>query len=261
MATAAVAMVRDEVDVIEGTLRHMADEVDFLLVADNLSVDGTRELLDELADELPLVVVDDTDPAYEQSRKMSALAERAADAGATWIVPFDADELWVSHEDRIRVALDRVVSGNVARVPLFNHLATAIDLAGDDPFRTMVWRQAVAAPLPKVAFRWEPGAVIEQGNHGVHLPRGWGEVWPLLEVRHFPYRSPEQMVRKARNGAAAYAATDLPASFGAHWRAYGEIVERLGEAGLHDVFREHFWYLSPTDSGLVRDPAPYMRWA
>jgi hypothetical protein len=115
-----------------------------------------------------------------------------------------------------------------------------------------------------VAFRWHPDAVIHQGNHDVTLPeyefaRSGGE-FVAMQVRHFPYRSPEQMVRKARNGAAAYAATDLPAEQGAHWRSYGDLIDRYGEEALHDVYRQHFWFLSPVDAGLVCDPAPYLRW-
>jgi glycosyltransferase involved in cell wall biosynthesis len=254
VSTFGVAMVKDEADVIEGTLRHMAGEVDFLIVADNGSTDGTRDILHSL--DLPLLVLDDPEPGYEQSRKMSALAARAGQQGAQWIVPFDADELWVA-ADRLKTILDPL-DANVATARLFNHFATAVDPEGTDPFRTIIWRQQQPAQLSKVAFRWEPGAVIHQGNHGVTLHQS--RVADVLEVRHFPYRSAEQFVRKARNGAAAYRATDLPVTEGAHWRAYGDLLDRYGEEALHDVFRTHFWFLSPTDSGLVRDPAAYLRW-
>lgn len=254
-------MVKNERDVIEGTLRHMADEVDRLLVADNLSTDGTREILDALTDELPLTVVDDPDPAYRQSEKMSALAERAAEEGATWIVSWDADELWYSRFGRIRDVL-APLDADVATAALFNHLCTSVDPPGPDPFVTIQWRQRQPGALPKVAFRWRRGAVIHQGNHGVTLP-GASVAAPagLLELRHFPARSTEQFVRKGKAGAAAYAAApDLPEDMGAHWRTYGAIAERRGDEALADVFREHFWYLSPTDSGLIHDPAPYLRW-
>lgn len=253
-------MVRDEADVIEGTLRHMADEVDELIVADNGSTDGTRDILDALAKELPLTVVDDPEPAYYQSQKMSELAATAAAMGAVWVVPFDADELWVASLGRIRevlAAFDPFVT--VARAVLFNHFRTAVDTADPDPFRAMVWRERQPGALPKVAFRWRTGAVVHQGNHGVTLPEG-GHIRNALTVRHFPYRSAAQMVTKARNGAAAYAATDLPWSEGEHWRSYGQILERHGPAGLEAVFQEHFWYLSPSDSGMIRSPAPYLRW-
>lgn len=257
MTIAGISMVKDEADVIDGTIRHMAGEVDHLIVADNNSTDGTRDILADLARELPLTVLNDPEVAYFQSYKMSRLAERAAEMGATWIVPFDADELWIAEHRIADVLADTDVQ--IAEATLYNHIATALDEPGADPFRTMVWRQRQPGALPKVAFRWEPGAVIHQGNHGVDLP-GNPVRAQLLEVRHFPIRSPQQMVSKARNGAAAYAATNLPGHQGSHWRQYGALLDRLGEQAMHDVFREHWWHLSPTDSGLVRDPAPYRRW-
>jgi len=258
MPVFAVGMVRDEADVISGTLLHLADEVDEIIVADNGSTDGTRELLDMLADTIPLTVVDDTDPAYFQSRKMSRLAAQAGERGATWVVPFDADELWLG-EHRIADVLDRC-TGNVATAALFNHFPTAVDPVTPDPFRSIVWRQPDPAPLPKVAFKWEPGAVVHQGNHGVTLPHGETPC-EALQIRHFPYRSAEQFVRKARNGAAAYRATDLPVTEGAHWREHGDLLDRIGEDRfVEEVFRRWFWFLTPVESGLIQDPAAYCRW-
>lgn len=260
MTCFGVSMVRDEADVIAGTLTHLADEVDFLLVADNGSTDGTREILAELEDSLPLKVVDDPEVGYYQSPKMSALAETAAGMGATWIVPFDADELWVWRGGRIRDELAGCRMG-IVNARLYNHFPSSVDPVDPDPFRSIIWRQADPAPLPKVAFRWEPGAVIHQGNHAVTLPTRSKVYEGGLEIRHFPYRSAEQFVRKARNGAAAYKATDLPENVGAHWRSYGDILERHGEDVLIDaVFRRWFWAVSPVDMGWIPDPAPAYRW-
>jgi hypothetical protein len=271
VTVALVGMVRDELDVIEGWIRHHADEVDYLLIADNGSTDGTRDVLTRLAREFRgrLIVQDDPEPAYFQSRKMSALAARAADRfGATWILPADADEIWYARTDRIRVALADL-PWNVVKVPIYNHICTALDEPGDDPFRTMVWRQAQAQkPLGKVAFRYQPGAVVWQGNHGVDLPDP-GPLGmltdPLLEIRHLPVRGPKHMVRKARNGKAAYDAAraadpDMPADWGLHWTQWGQILEAHGEEMLMDGFRQHWWHRLPYLAGLVRDPAPYRRW-
>ena len=71
-------MVRDEADIIVSVVEHMLSQVDFVIVADNNSVDGTRELLDELA----VTVVDDPDPAYLQSKKMTARLQAASSSGA-----------------------------------------------------------------------------------------------------------------------------------------------------------------------------------
>ena len=174
-------------------------------------------------------------------------------------MPFDADELWLFRGDRLARELDAADGADIVTAELLQHFPSAVDPPGVDPFETILWRQLAAAPLPKVAFRWRPGAVIHQGNHGVSLP-GPVQLAGGLEVRHFPYRSPEQFVRKARNGAAAYRATDLPVDVGAHWRAYGDLLDAHGEEILHDVFRQYFWHLSPADAGMVLDPAPYRRW-
>src|ERR1035438_2201973 len=105
MTTFGIAMVKDECDVIEGTIRHLADEgMAGIVIADNGSTDGTREILDELAHDeslpCPLHVFDDPEIGYYQSRKVSALAEVAGGFGADWIVPFDADERWIAHIGR-----------------------------------------------------------------------------------------------------------------------------------------------------------------
>lgn len=261
MTTFGVTMVRNEIDIIEGTLRHITDEVDWVIVADNGSDDGTRELLDTLATNLPITVVDDPEVAYYQSRKMTGLAQLAYEQGAEWVVFFDADELWTAN-DRIATELATLdASIRVVQAPLWNHFPTAIDPAGTDPFVTIRWRQRQPGALPKVAVRWEPGAVIHQGNHGATLP---GPATPachnVLKVRHFPYRTADQFMTKAINGARAYAATDLPENLGEHWRAYGRIYDQLGPDGLREVFRQNFWHLSPTDADMIEDPAPYRRW-
>lgn len=259
-----ISMVKDEADIVEGTIRHMAGEVDRLVVADNGSIDGTREILDRLARELPLEVLNDPEPAYYQSRKMTELANAVHVAGADWVVPFDADELWWHPAGRVADVLANVSmlhpTVNVAFAELRNHFRTGIDVDDPDPFRSMVWRQAQAAPLGKVAIKWEIGAVIHQGNHGADIPSGRVDM-TALNIGHFPYRSAEQFVRKAVNGAAAYKAADLPESWGAHWRSYGQIAEQHGEAALRQVFFDHFVHMSPIDSGLVREPAPYRRWS
>lgn len=266
MSVWAVCMMKDEQDVAYDVLANMADEgVAGIIVADNQSSDDTRGELERAQRDLPcrVEILDDHEAGYYQSRKMTHLAASAARLGAEWIVPFDADELWFSHEERLSVVLDNLDPDvGVVNALLFNHFATALDLTDGAVFDRLVYRQRDAMALPKVCFRWRNDAAIGQGNHSVSFKGGGVLVGDAgLEVRHFPYRSPEHFIRKARNGAAAYAATDLPEHQGAHWRQYGELLERYGEDALLDVWEQWYWFLSPTDSDLVLDPAPFLRWS
>lgn len=253
--TAAISMVKDEVDIIESTVRQMASQVDFLIIADNGSTDGSRELLETLASELPLEVRGDSEIGYYQSAKMSALASETAERGAEFVIPFDADEWWMSPFGRIGDILAEH-PGAVAAAPIYDHVATAGDPDEADPIKRIGWRRREACPLHKVACRPVLQAMILQGNHGVSYP----DQAPLedqLVIRHFPHRSVDQLVRKVRNGAAAYAATDLPEDQGKHWREWGKLLDQGGEEAIGEIFREWYWSADPgADPSLIFDPCP-----
>lgn len=265
MTVVAVSMVRDEADVIGSTVRHMLDQVDAVIVADNMSTDDTRLVLDSIAETTSrLFVVDDLEPAYRQSDKTTALAHHARyHFGADWIVPFDADEWWYSSFfPRIDDALDDTDPAyDIVPAELYDHVATALDNGEVDPIRRIGWRRRTPLSLPKVAARWKPGLVIEAGNHKAHYTdeawKPWGPT--ALVVRHFPYRSVEQLVRKVRNGSAALRAAGdtVPERYVVHWRQWGEWLDHPdGEARLAEVFDTWYHSSDPAVDDLIYDPAP-----
>lgn len=252
MTTIGVSMVRDEEDIVRAVVENMLRQTDGVVIADNLSTDRTREILDEMAlvDDR-VVVVADNDPAYTQSAKMTDLAHRArAMFGAEWIVPFDADEVWYSRFGKISEVLANVPPNHhVVPATLFDHVATGIDDPDvADPTERIQWRRDAPGVLPKIAARYRPDLVIEQGNHGAH----YAEFVPasferLLTIRHFPYRSVEQLVRKVRNGADAYRAAGdrLSPDHGAHWRQWGDLLDSQGPGAIEALFREWYWRAAP----------------
>lgn len=266
---AAVSMMRDENDVASHVVKHFVDEgVDVIIVADNNSVDGTRESLNDLVDYagacgVVLEVSDDPEVGYYQSKKMTALARRAHEEyGAEWIIPFDADELWC-HSDMPLADFLRKADGDVVGGLMYNHYATGIDDDIPNPFEAMQWRRPEAGALPKVAVRWNDKLTIHQGNHSADVTGGgpWLAPAEFCEIRHFPYRSAAQFIQKGKNGAEAYErATELRKDMGAHWRQYGEILRRHGEAALLEVFYEWYHFEAPVEAGMIHDPAPFRRW-
>ena len=209
---AAVTMVKDEADIIEVTLRNMLTIAANIIVADNLSTDGTPEILRGLEREFPsrLHVEIDSEPAYYQARKMSDMIRKAAEwYSPDWIIPFDADEMWIVDKDEL--------SG----------IPHAVDAVEATVQQYMLGERVDCQSLPKVIVRGNGLVRVTQGNHAARRDDGPVRVGlSSAIVKHSPYRSEEQFIRKIRNGSAAYAAgKDIPEQYGRHWKFYGTMTD------------------------------------
>lgn len=242
---AAVTMVRDEADIIGPVVAHLlAEGVDHVIAADNLSVDETPDILRSFGP--AVTVVDDHEPGYYQADKMTDLAQRAGRIGAEWVVPFDADEWWYSTTGLLAHTLRAADDADVLIAATYHHIPHPDDPVDTDPVRRMVHRMADAKPMSKVAFRFRPDATLHMGNHDVDWP-GARRKTGVIEIREFQYRTFEQMARKVRNGKAAYDASDLHPTYGTHWRRMGAMTDEQ----LRVEWDNHYGA-----EGLVRDRAP-----
>lgn len=260
MSTAAVLLIRDEADIIEHVLRHTLATVDQAFVADGGSTDGTIEIVQELAAELPIVLSHDTELGWYQSRKCSRLAAQALELGHDWVLPIDADEIWLANDGRRIADFLAGVAPDVktVRAVLYNHFPSALDLeSATNPLERIGWRSREHQPLQfgKVACRLLPGLVILDGNHGAWSPQVGGEIGGL-EVRHFSWRSPERYAAKMAHGYRALTATDLPHDIGRHWRDHGDPDADPGyDERVQAHFRQWFFMDDPeADDSLVYDP-------
>lgn len=267
---AAIMVVKDEEDIVGVTVEHLLLEVDHVYVLDNLSTDGTPGILNELARryEGRLTLDVDREVGYYQARKMTALADRARLDGHAWVVPCDADEVWYSAFGRLgQIVVDHHHDGyDIITAEMFDHIATDDDVADEDPTVRIACRRQDRGAMPKVCARLVEGLEIQMGNHAVVFPSPDPVVRTEgLTIRHFPYRSLDQFERKVVNGGRAYAASDLPEEFGAHWRGYYRAWQAGGREATDEIFRAWFHQhdtregFSDTGLRLIYDPAPVSR--
>lgn len=200
---------------IEVSIRHQLSQgVDEILIADNRSDDGTLELLRALSTSLPIHIATDQLVAYHQAEKMTQLARAVDRLGASFVIPFDADEFWFAESGTV-VDFLRANRADVVRARIHNIFPLADLLDGID--QTTQFRIDLSAhKLGKVAFRSSAGTVLHMGNHGVHRS---GRRSDGLVVAHLPWRSYEQLRRKTTIGGAALDAAGVPAEVGSHWRS------------------------------------------
>jgi glycosyltransferase involved in cell wall biosynthesis len=118
-------MVRDEADIIAAVVEHsLAQGIDHLIVTDNASVDGTREILEEYEAKGVLTLLHDPEHKKQQAQVVTRMARAAAaEHGADWIINGDADE-FVFARDRsltVRQALEHyALELTTFRVPVVN---------------------------------------------------------------------------------------------------------------------------------------------
>lgn len=182
---AGVCCVQDDADIIGVSLEHHLNEgVDRIYVAHGPSSDLTGEILRHFAPEV--VVTTYNEPEFNQQPRTDRLAAQAASDGASWIVPFDADEFWSSRDGvPLATALKRIDLRVGTVVAEWRHHQDWEHTFVEDSER-----------LPKVAYRWSPTARVGPGNHtvaagGLPLPG-------CFVVHHLRYRSLGQFCRKVR---------------------------------------------------------------
>jgi hypothetical protein len=197
-------LVRNEVDVIEANLEyHLAQGVDFVIVTDHDSDDGTSEILREYERMGVAKVIRDDEEGHHQSNRVTRMAEIARlGHGADWVIHNDADEFWWPLVGDLRDVFSSVPP-QFGQIKVKRRNFRPMPDEEGSFYSRLVHRESNSLNLSglalefKVAHRPWPGVVIAPGNHsirGVDLPSV--PISEVLEIFHFPMRSYEQFEHK-----------------------------------------------------------------
>lgn len=160
-------VVRNGVDLIDVNVRHHVElGVERILAIDNGSADGTGERLEELAHTLPVEVEHDSGP-YQQAELINRLAGRARDRGASWLLPIDADEFFVSPRPLPRVLAE--IDSDAVSVELVNFVQR--------------YRRRRPTPRGLLTMDHRPARTIPQSEARYHVEAG---EWSVVEVAWQP---------------------------------------------------------------------------
>ena len=238
-------LVRDAENLLRENLEfHIKQGVEYFIITDNRSTDGTGRIIEEYVAAGLAERIWEPDDTFSQARWVTRMARRAATVhGADWIINGDEDEFWSAGAGTLRDVLAAAAPEAVAlEVPRRNHPPVAVP-ASQHFLSSMVYRERrsldiFGRPLPpKVLHRPFADVEVTQGNHavsraGVHFaPQATGEI----TIAHFPIRDFPSFERKIANGGAAYARnTELPPEVGATWRWLYDLWQRGGLRAWYD---------------------------
>jgi glycosyl transferase family 2 len=243
MKLVLTVLARDEADVIRDHLDfHLNAGVDFVIATDNLSQDGTTDILESYAREGHLHLIHEDGEYLRQAEWVTRMARLAAtDYGADWVIHSDADEFWWPRGESLKDVLVSIPARYGVVRALLRHFVPRPDGGSWSFAERMTVRLSTSAPINdprslfrpnlKVVHRADPSATVSIGTQRLVdsqlVPlRGW---YPI-EFFHFPVRSLEQCERKYRHQQTAPGQTPSP--------YYDRVHTFLEQGRLADFYEE-----------------------
>lgn len=257
---AAILGVKDEVELIEGTIAHLrAIGVELIVVWDVNSTDGTQDILERCRSEADFWIYHFSDDDPELSSYHGPADDsirRVERAGFDWVIFLDADEYWLPASGSLKdcaafagsdeVTVDRfnvpLIAGEKLVLPAcfkpgaYGKLPMVVEPIPD--FRNYMrenpetsWIRGV--PAHKVAAR---PACIKEISEAMHYIVPFDDATLRrsragdIVIAHVPFSSRERFRRKIENVRKVFATYGavIPDGTAWHWKRWLEVVDRDG---------------------------------
>jgi len=192
-------VVRDEADIVDAQIAyHLNAGVDFVIVSDHDSQDGTTEILESYARDGYLLRIPVQGEVRESAWRTHMARLAVAEHGADWLVSSDADEFWWPRGESLKDVLAVIPERYAVVQALVRVFAARPDDGGFFADRRtartslLVSHGEVPEPLARAlrpVYRAEPEMVIEPGDPTLGGRRVPLRAWYPIEVFHFPART------------------------------------------------------------------------
>jgi len=201
-------LARDEADVVEENLQfHLNAGVDFVVAMDNLSRDGTTEILESHVKSGHVRVIRQESEYLRQADWITELGRLAAtEHGADWVIHSDADEFWWPRGESLKDVLASIPARYGVVRALLRHFVPRPDDASSFAERMTV-RMSASSPINDPRSLYRPNLkIVHRADPNVNVSIGAQRLidssfvplrgWYPIEFFHFPVRSLEQCQRK-----------------------------------------------------------------
>lgn len=228
-------MVKNEEDIIEIFIRKNLEILDHMYISDNMSQDGTREILNSLSREgLSITVWDDFDPRHLQSKKTtSAYHKISKEDNFDGIFFIDSDEFLLGSKEKVSEFFN---IGRVYELERIRYVINDLEENKESFFKKMEYRLKKPESSKSMLFHDKKEYEyirIGEGNHYIyHHGKVLNDGVLSLKIAHFPMRTKEQFIRKNLLGWLSLMQINPDAlneknPVGKHWRdAYQFILDR-----------------------------------
>lgn len=232
-------IVRNEADIIAENIEfHAQNGVDAFVVADNGSIDGTRDILAHLCKSYDMDVID-YPGFFIQERIATDLAEYLRKRKhVEWLISNDADEFWVPQTGDLKSYIS--ISKPVLRVQRFNLLPTKKDIndrryrffhnvmlvenplgrqpPAPDPDEPLIYPMMLRSFPPKIMCSMAGLKAVNRGNHKIEHTGNPANDIAEIKVFHFPLRQYSVFETNVRNHGESL--TKIPPGYSWHQRRW-----------------------------------------